>query len=58
MGRCYVLYFRIPQSFWTKVTQTIGLALFTIILFANEPDINRNTQQAILDKAVLAFTIA
>ena len=58
MSRCYSLYFRNPQSFWTKIVQTIGLAIFTIFLFANKVDIGINTQQAILDKAGLAFTIA
>ena len=57
MHRCLKIYFRNPQSFRTKIVQTLGFAAFAIILQNNTTDPKVNTQQSILDKGGMAFNV-
>lgn len=42
----------------TKVVQSLGFALYTVILFSSDIDVSKNTQQYIRDKAGMAFNFA
>ncbi len=57
LHRCLKIYFRNPQSFRTKIVQTLGFAFFAIILQSNTTDPKENTQQSILDKGGMAFNV-
>src|SRR3990167_8993083 len=56
--RCLVLYFRNPNSFRTKIVQTLGFAVFALILYNKTVSNSFNTAQAVLDKAGMIFTIS
>jgi ABC-type multidrug transport system ATPase subunit len=57
LGRCLHLYFRNPNSFRTKIVQTVGFAAMALILYNNTVDHTFNTPQAIQDKGGMIFTI-
>ena len=57
LHRCLKIYFRNPQSFRTKIVQTLGFAIFAIILQSKTTDPKDNTQQSILDKGGMAFNV-
>lgn len=58
LGRCFRVYMRNPQSFRTKVIQTIGFVIYTIILYNKMTNYKTNTLQGKLDKTGLAFSIS
>lgn len=55
--RCLLIYGRNPQSFRTKMVQTIGFCVYTIILYNKMTSYEDNTLQAILDKLGMIFTL-
>ena len=57
MERCIRLYIRNPNSLRTKIVQTIGFAVFALILYNDTADPRKNTSQAIRDKGGMIFTV-
>ncbi len=57
-SRCLRIYFRKPESFRTKLVQILGFCVFSIVLLHKTTDPKVNTQQAIQDKAGMAFNVA
>ncbi len=58
LERIYLVYFRNPTTFRTKIIQSIGFAIFALILFQNPTDPADNTARAISDIGGIAFFMA
>ena len=58
LQRCLLIYFRNPQSFRTKLIQTVGFAGMSLLLLTKTTDPLENTYQYILDKGGMAFNVS
>jgi ABC-type multidrug transport system ATPase subunit len=58
LGRIYLVYFRNPRSWRTKLIQSIALTVITYILYGNTMDYKQNTLKAISDKTGLLSLVS
>ncbi len=58
LQRTYLVYFRNPAAFRTKMVQAIGFSVFAMILFQYPTDPAHNTARAIADIGGIAFFMA